>query len=382
MPKLNTSKVQSAKIGKHHDGDGLYLVVDGKGNRSWLLRGTLNRKRRAWGLGAVKHIGLADVREKAAEYRKHIRDGINPADALKKAAETTPTFADVAELAHKAKRDGWKNPKHVEQWINTLRTYAYPIIVKIPIDQIDTPDMLKVLQPIWLKNEETSRRVRQRLGAVMDFAVVNKWRTHRVHMDLLDDALPKQRKRDNQHAAMSYADFPKFISTMQDTLSASPTILTAARSGEVRLADWSEIDVEAAVWTVPADRMKMGREHRVPLSQAALSVLGERKEGLIFKGQRLGKALSDMSLLMPLKRAGLPITVHGFSSTFRDWCSEETGFSNEVQEMALAHAIKNKVEAAYRRGDLFDKRRALMDAWAAYCYPRENVVSTYNAKSV
>ncbi|MDA1029716.1 MAG: integrase arm-type DNA-binding domain-containing protein [Bacteroidetes bacterium] len=383
MSRLNTSKVQSAKAGKHHDGDGLYLVVDPKGNRSWLLRATLNGKRRAWGLGAAKNIGLADVREKAAEYRKQIRTGINPAEINKINVAAVQTFAETAEQAHKAKRDGWKNPKHAQQWINSLRTYAFPKIGNLPVDEIDTPEMLKVLQPIWLTKEETARRVRQRLGAVIDFAVVNKWRTHRVHMDLLDDALPKQKKRDSHHAALPYADLPQFMATINETVAASSTILnalkftilTAARSGEARLADWSEIDLEAATWTVPADRMKMGREHRVPLSDAALSVLGKRGEGLIFKGRKEGRALSDMSLLMPLKRAGLAITVHGFRSTFRDWSSEETGFSHEVQEMALAHTIGNKVEAAYRRGDLFEKRRALMDAWAAYCYPRENVVS-------
>ena len=388
MPRLNTTKVLTLKTGKYHDGDGLYLVVDQKGNRSWILRGTLNGRRRAWGLGGARNIGLADVREKAAEYRKQIRAGINPAEVRKINETALQTFAETAEQAHKAKRDGWKNPKHAQQWINSLRTYAFPKIGNLPIDKIDTPEMLKVLQPIWLTKEETARRVRQRLGAVIDFAVVHKFRTLRVHMDLLDDALPKQRKRENHHAAMAYADLPNFISTIQDTLSASSTILkaleftilTAARSGEVRLANWSEIDLEAAIWTIPADRMKMGREHRVPLSEAAMLVLGERTDGLIFKGQKADKPLSDMSLLMPLKRAGLAITVHGFRSTFRDWCSEETGFSHEVQEMALAHTIRNRVEAAYRRGDLFEKRRPLMSAWAAYCYPRENVVSILEAK--
>jgi integrase len=338
MPNLNATTVKAAKAGKHHDGDGLYLVVDAKGNRSWLLRSTLNGKRRAWGLGSTKHVSLADVREKAADYRKMIRAGINPAEALKAATVTTPTFSEVAVQAHEAKRDGWKNPKHVQQWINTLQTYAFPIIGNIPIDKIDTPDILKVLQPIWLEKEETARRVRQRLGAVIDYAVVNKWREHRVHMDLLDDALPKQKKRDGHHSALPYSDIPKFMASLRDTLSASQTILnaleftilTAARSGETRLAEWAEIDLENALWTVPASRMKMGKEHRVPLSDAALSALGEPSDGLIFKGLKDGKPLSDMSLLMPLKRSGMTITVHGFRSTFRDWCSEETGFSHEA----------------------------------------------------
>ena len=365
MPKLNMSKVQTANAGKHHDGDGLYLVVNQKGNRSWLLRATLNSKRRAWGLGAAKNIGLADVREKAAEYRRKIRSGINPAEAR-------------------------KNPKHAQQWINSLRTYAFLKIGNLPIDKIDTPEMLKVLQPIWLIKEETARRVRQRLGVVIDFAVVNKWRSHRVHMDLLDDALPKQKRKVRHHPALPYEDLPQFLATINDTITASPTILkalkftilTAARTAEVRLAHWSEIDLEASTWTLPAGRMKNGNEHRVPLSGAAVSLLGERGEGFIFKGQKEGKALSDMSLLMPLKRAGLAITVHGFRSTFRDWGSEETGFSHEVTEMALAHTIENKVEAAYRRGDLFEKRRALMDAWSAYCNSRENVVLITNTKSI
>ena len=239
MPRLNTSKVQTANTGKRHDGDGLYLVVDQKGNRSWLLRGTLNGKRRAWGLGAAKDIGLADVREKAAEFRKQIRAGVNPADARLNAKVAVPTFAEVAELAHEAKRAGWKNPKHSQQWINSLRTYASPKIGKLPVDEVDTPEMLQVLQPIWLTKEETARRVRQRLGAVIDFAVVHKWRTHRVHMDLLDDALPKQKKRDTHHAAIPYAQLPQFMATIRDTVTAAPTILnalqftilTAARSG-------------------------------------------------------------------------------------------------------------------------------------------------------
>ena len=390
MPKLNMSKVQTANAGKHHDGDGLYLVVNQKGNRSWLLRATLNSKRRAWGLGAAKNIGLADVREKAAEYRRKIRSGINPAEASKHNEAVVPTFAETAEQAHMVKRDGWKNPKHAQQWINSLRTYAFLKIGNLPIDKIDTPEMLKVLQPIWLIKEETARRVRQRLGVVIDFAVVNKWRSHRVHMDLLDDALPKQKRKVRHHPALPYEDLPQFLATINDTITASPTILkalkftilTAARTAEVRLAHWSEIDLEASTWTLPAGRMKNGKEHRVPLSGAAVSLLGERGEGFIFKGQKEGKALSDMSLLMPLKRAGLAITVHGFRSTFRDWGSEETGFSHEVTEMALAHTIENKVEAAYRRGDLFEKRRALMDAWSAYCNSRENVVLITNTKSI
>jgi integrase len=388
MPRLYGSKVQTAKTGKHHDGVGLYLVVNSAGNRSWLLRGTLNGKRRAWGLGGARNIALADVREIAADYRKKIRAGINPTEARKIATSSIPTFAEAAQKTYEAKRDGWKNSKHSQQWINTLQTYAFPKIGFLPVDEIDTPELLKVLQPIWLTKEETARRVKQRLGVVIDFAVVNKWRKHRVYIDLLDDALPKQKKTDNHHAALPYADIPEFLATIHDTVTASPTILnaltftilTAARSGETRFADWSEIDLEGAVWTVPAERMKMGKEHRVPLSNAALKVLGDHSEGFIFKGHKQGSALSDMSMLMTLKRAGLKFTVHGFRSTFRDWCSEETGFSHEVQEMALAHTIRNRAEAAYRRGDLLEKRRALMDAWGAYCYPRENVVSILDAK--
>ncbi len=388
MPKLNASKVQTAKTGKHHDGDGLYLVVNSKGNRSWLLRGTLNGKRRAWGLGSARNIALADVREIAADYRKKIRAGINPTEARKLATSSIPTFAEAAQKTYEAKRDGWKNSKHSQQWINTLQTYAFPKIGLLPVDEIDTPEMLRVLQPIWLTKEETARRVRQRLGAVIDFAVVNKWREHRVYIDLLDDALPKQKKRERHHAAIAYADLPNFLATMNDTLKTSSTItnailftiLTASRSGETRFADWSEINIETATWTIPAERMKTGKEHRVPLSMKALEILGEPSEGYIFKGKKQGCALSDTSLLMPLKRAGLKFTVHGFRSTFRDWCSEETGFSHEIQEMALAHTIRNRAEAAYRRGDLLEKRRALMDAWATYCFPRENIVSILDVK--
>jgi len=386
MTKLNITKVRTAGLGKHHDGNGLYFVVQKDGSRRWVQRGTLNGKRKEWGLGAASAIGLADVREKASDFRKQIRAGVDPSvDQKRKEATLSKiaTFKEVAEIVFQQRRPSWKNPKHAQQWINSLNTYVFPKLGDVPINEISSPDVHDVLDTIWLKIPETARRIRQRISVIIDYAVAKGWREHPISMTAVSSGLTDQPRKDSHHAALPHEEIPDFFSSMHTKLKSSEVvlkaleflILTAARTQEVRLAVWDEIDFDKNLWVIPADRMKMQRKHIVPLSPRCVEILMniEPCEGdeLIFKGIKNGRPLSDMSLLMPIKRAELGITVHGFRSSFRDWCAEETNFSREVAEMALAHSIGNKTEAAYRRGDLLKKRTELMALWSNYCLGHE-----------
>ncbi|MBT4017633.1 MAG: tyrosine-type recombinase/integrase [Alphaproteobacteria bacterium] len=386
MAMLKNTEVKNAKPGKHHDGAGLYLVASDK-SKKWVQRGTVNGRRREWGLGVYPAIGLADARNKAALYRKLISEGIDPSDERKRLlaeaaakAASTPTFEEVAREVYEANAPGWKNPKHQQQWINTLTTYAFPKIGGIPVDEVSTSDVLTVLQSIWMQKEETARRLRQRISVVIDYAVAKEWRDLPLHMAVVDKALPKQKKKVKNHLALDYANIPKFFTEL-GKLKTNPryrlalefTILVALRSSEVRLATWKEFDLNNQLWTIPASRMKMDQEHVVPLSDRAMEILEVMELGsddeYVFKGSRSnGQPYSDATLLQVLKRMKLGITVHGFRSTFRDWVSEETEFPDNVAEMALAHTISNKSEAAYRRGKLLKKRRDLMESWARYCH--------------
>jgi integrase len=270
-----------------------------------------------------------------------------------------------------------RNAKHVAQWLSTLEAYTFPTMGKRPVHAVDQADILRALAPIWTEKPETARRVRQRLRAVLDWAYASGHREGVNPVEGVDKALPKQRDRAVHHAAFPWRELPDLVARIaavdgMGALALRFAILTAARSGEVRGATWAELDMNAKVWTVPADRMKGGREHRVPLSDAAVDVLvaakamAGRSDELAFPSRQAARPLSDMTLAAVLKRLSVPVTVHGFRSTFRDWAEEATNFSHEVKEAALAHAIKNRVEAAYRRTDLFDKRTAMMDVWAAY----------------
>jgi integrase len=330
------------------------------------------------GLGSARDVTLARARELARQARANLAEGINPKDVRKGSKQAT--FGECADRVIEAMRPSWRNEKHAAQWKMTLLHYAAPLR-HLPVNKIDTDEVLSVLKPLWNAKPETASRLRGRIERVLDAAKAQglrsgenpaRWRGH------MDQLLPKRpRLTRGHHAAMAYLAVPGFVSNLQSrsavaALALEFAILTAARSGEVLGARWNEFDVHRAVWTVPAERMKAAREHRVPLSPRALRIVTDledsRTSDFVFSGEKAGRPLSGMSLEMVLRRMKVEgATVHGFRSSFRDWAAECTNFPNEVCEAALAHVIGNKAEAAYRRGDLFDKRRKLMDAWAAYC---------------
>ena len=378
--RLNARAVATiSRRGRHADGGGLYLSISPNGGRRWVFLFRWHGKPTEIGLGSARDVKLARARELAAQSRAKLAEGINPKDAARRPLEGA-TFGDCADRVIEAMRPSWRNSKHAAQWVTTLRDYAAPLR-RLPVDKITTDDVLSVLKPLWNDKPETASRLRGRIERVLDAAKAQglrsgenpaRWRGH------LDQLLPKrQRLTRRHHAAMSYAEVPAFISNLHArqataALALEFAILSAARSGEVLGAQWNEFDLDRAVWTIPAARMKGGREHRVPLSKRTLTILKTMHEGrngdFVFPGQKPGKPLSAIALEMVLRRMKIEeATVHGFRSAFRDWAAERTNVSNEVCEAALAHVIENKVEAAYRRGDLFDKRRKLMEAWASYC---------------
>jgi integrase len=389
--KLPPVALQKAmKPGMHADGGGLYLQVTASGAKSWIFRFMLNRRAREMGLGPLHTIPLAEARERARECRKLRLDGINPIEARETkraeerlAAATAMKFEQCAERYIAAHRSGWRNRKHAAQWLSTLQAYVYPVFGSLPVQAIDTGLVMKVLEPIWQTKPETASRVRGRIEAVLDWATVRGHRKGenparwRGHLDKLLPARGKVRKVAH-HPALPYADIGNFVAALREQEGVAARaleflILTAARTSEVIGARWQEeFDLEGKLWTVPADRIKGGKEHRVPLSGAALAIIEAMKEiresEFVFPGGRAGKPLSNMAMLKVLERMGrTDLTAHGFRSTFRDWAAERTSYPREVAEMALAHAVGDKVEAAYRRGDLFTKRRRLMEEWARHC---------------
>ncbi|GJE48405.1 Prophage integrase IntS [Methylobacterium tardum] len=377
---LTTVQMRALKTpGRYADGHGLYLVVDPSGSKRWLLRIVVQGKRRDIGLGGASLVTLAEAREKALAYRKTARDGGDPLAERRRAQLTVPTFAEAAETVHSEHKATWRNPKHAAQWINTLRTYAIPHFGAKRVDQIETPDVLRALAPIWLTKGETASRVRQRIGTVLDWAKAAGHRSGDNPVEGVTRGLPRQGEREEHHAALPYAEVPAFVARLRamsgqgeiGRLAFEFLILTAARTSEVLDARWGEIDEAQALWTVPAARMKAGREHRVPLSARAAEVLARAKvlggnSALVFPGRNGARPLSNMVFLMALRRMKLPITAHGFRSSFRDWAAEATTLPREVAEMALAHVVENRVEAAYRRGDLLAKRREMMEQWATF----------------
>jgi integrase len=406
--KLTAIEVAKAKGPKVlHDGGGLYLRVapnrrdaDGKekpGSRAWVFRFQLDGKRRDMGLGPYPDILLAEARRRATEHRNQRRDGIDPLNAKtaqrqaqRLAVAKGRTFRQCAAQFIEKNRAGWRNPKHRQQWENTLATYVYPVIGDLPVAAIDAGLVVQVLDPIWTEKPETASRVRGRIEAVLDAATVRgfrqgpnpaQWKGNLAHILPAHSRIRKVA----HHAALPFDEMPQFLAALRTRGGMAAralefAALTAARTGEVLGARWGEFDLAAKVWTVPANRMKAGREHRVPLSEAALAVLEQvrplalMKDGKsdpaapVFPGPRRALPMSNMTLLMLLRRMKRDdLTAHGFRSTFSDWAAERTAYPREVVEMALAHAIENKVEAAYRRGDLFEKRRRLMEAWAQHC---------------
>ena len=380
---LTTVQVRALKTaGRHADGHGLYLVVDPSGAKRWLLRIVVQGKRRDIGLGGASLVTLAEAREKALAYRKTARDGGDPLAARRRAQVTVPTFAEAAETVHAEHKATWRNAKHAAQWITTLRTYANPHFGTKRVDQIETPDILRALSPIWLTKGETASRVRQRISTVLDWAKAAGHRSGDNPVEGVTRGLPRQGEREEHHAALPYAEVPAFFARLRamsgqgeiGRLAFQFLILTAARTGEVLGACWSEIDMAGALWAVPASRMKAGREHRVPLSGRAVEVLTQAKvlagdSALVFPGRDGVKPRSNMVFSMALRRMKVQVTAHGFRSSFRDWAAEATNLPREVAEMALAHTIENRVEAAYRRGDLLSKRRELMAQWAVFVDP-------------
>ncbi len=412
MGKLTALGVKTAvAAGRYEDGDGLALVVKAAGTRSWVLKTQVGGKRREFGLGSAKSVSLAEAREKADAVRRQYRSGLDPVAEKRKVEVAVPTFRAASQQAHGEQQAGWRNAKHRAQWLSSLEAYAFPSLGSTTVDKIDGPMIRDALLPIWLDKPETARRVRQRIGAVLDWAYAKGHRATEAPMRSLSKGLPRQPKKDGHFAALPYEDLPALMRTLGETesigrLALQFLIFTAARSGEVRGARWSEIDMAAAVWTVPAERMKAGKQHLVPLSAPALGVLKRMAEvasdDLVFPGitgratdvanpgrgrpgaltRVVGKRpMSDMTLTKVLRTAGATdATVHGMRSTFRDWAAEQTAFPGEVVEAALAHTIQNKVEAAYRRTNYLEKRRGLMDAWASFLAARPaNVVSLSSA---
>ena len=392
---LTAMSVKNAKPGRHADGAGLYLLVKPNGSRSWVFRFMLRGKSRDVGLGTAGPGGLslAEARDEAAALRLKVRAGIDPLDERKKVEQAAAasareernaavTFRSVAASYIAANSDSWRNAKHKQQWRNTLETYVYPVIGDLPVGDIRTYHVLRILEPIWKSKAETASRIRGRIETVLDSAKAHGYRTGenparwRGHIEQILPARTKLSR--GHHRAMPYEALPTFLDKLRTKQGIAPlalefTILTAARTGEVIGAKWDEVDLASAVWTIPAERMKAAAEHRVPLSPRAIEVLETIRPlhaEYVFPGQRGGK-LSNMAMGMLLRRMGSDCTVHGFRSSFRDWAAEQTSYPYEVAEMALTHTISNAVERAYRRGDLFQKRRKLMDAWATYCMAKE-----------
>jgi integrase len=388
MGKLTARKVETAKPGKYGDGSGLQLAVAPTGAKKWVLRFLWQGKAREMGLGSFPEVSLAEAREKALAGRRFARGGVDPI-AERRKDRGIPTFGELADEIADQLAEGFRNEKHKAQWRMTLTVYAEPLRAK-PVDKIETTDLLAVLRPIWQEKPETASRLRGRIERVLNAAKAKgyrsgenpaAWRGH------LDNLLPKQQKlARGHHAAMPYADVPAFVARLRErqavaALALEFAILTAARSGEVLGARWPETDLDAKVWTIPPERMKAAREHRVPLSDRALGILNQMKESrtgdYIFPGSVSGRPLSVMAMDMVLRRIGESVTVHGFRSSFRDWAGNETHFPRELAEHALAHVIGDKAEQAYRRSDALARRRELMDAWARFCDvgAGENVVA-------
>lgn len=403
MPKkvnrLSAVKVASTKKpGLYADGDGLYLQVTKSGSRSWIFRFKSGRRSRDMGLGSLNTVGLGEAREMAAECRRRRLHGFDPIEARKSErvqvqleAARSITFDDCRDKFIASHRVAWANDKHRMQWERTLETYVTPVFGTLPVQSVDVAVVTKALEPIWTTKPETAGRIRGRIERILDWAKARGFRQGenparwRGHLDIL--LAPRARvRRIRHHAALPYGELPGFLANIRERGAVAAralefAILTAARTGEVLGARWEEFDLENQVWTVPASRMKAKREHRVPLSPAAIAVVKRlnaiRQNEFVFPGERPHKPLSNMSMLMMLRRIGREdMTVHGFRSTFRDWAAEQTNFSREVAEAALAHVITDRTEAAYRRGDLFEKRRRLMAAWATFCQTQPSLGST------
>ena len=376
--RLSAARVKSAPPGKHHDDHGLILLVRATGGRSWVQRLTIHGVRRDIGLGGYPWVSLAEARDLAYDNRRVARRGGDPRTARRKTVKVPPTFAEAATTVIALYQPAWKaGAKTAALWRSTLDTYAFPVIGGKSVADVDSADVLSILSPIWTAKPETARKVRNRIGAVMKWSIAEGHRDTDPAGEAIVKALPPTPRMRAHHRALPYPALPATIETVRacDALVSTKLafeflVLTACRSGEVRLATWEEIDLDAATWTIPAARMKVKRDHRVPLSDRALAVLAEARaladrSGLVFPSAT-GRAMSDSTLSKLLRGLDIEAVPHGFRSSFRDWAGERTNAPREVAEAALAHVVKDKTEAAYARSDLFDRRRKLMDQWAVF----------------
>jgi len=382
MP-LTALKVRHAPPGRHADMYGLYLVVRNTGSRSWILRLQRGGRRRDFGLGSAAEVSLAEARIAVADYRRMIRNGVDPVKELGLRRKSAPNFETVARACYEAMKGGWKNGKH-PSWMPSLENHVFPTIGKKAINAVDSAAVLSVLEPIWLTIPETAKRILQRIGTTLDYAHIKGFVPEEISLRSVTRGLPRQMHQVTHLAAMPYAKVPAFMKKLavvensvgRDALKL--TVLTAVRSNETRFATWGEFDLDEATWSIPGSRMKMKQPHLVPLSPPALALMRRLRdqrialdgkldpEQLVFVGLK-GKAISDVTMMKAIRDMNITgITVHGFRSSFTDWTAEQTDFPKEVADKALAHRIPNAVEAAYRRTDFFEKRRALMTEWAAF----------------
>jgi len=386
MAKLTALAVKNlTKPGRHGDGDGLYLYISPSGTKSWVQRIVVDGRRRDIGLGSYSTVGLASARSIAQDNRTAVAEGRDPVAEKREGREAThkptpsiPTFSEAAACVIALYRPTWRNTKHAAQWESTLATYVHPVMGRKGVDDISRADVMEVLTPIWTSKAETASRVRQRIETVMDWAIAQGYRQDNPASRSLLKVLPKTQRLKQHHLALPYGQVPGVMALVRECNANAPIklafeflVLTAGRSGEVRDAEWGEIDWDSATWEVPASRMKAKRPHRVPLSGRAMEILGQAlelsdRQGLIFPGMREGAPLSSMTFTNLLRRLGIPAVPHGFRSSFRDWVIEQTSTPWAVAEASLAHSVGNSTEAAYMRSDLLDQRRPLMDAWSRF----------------
>jgi integrase len=386
MTRLTATAVRAAKEpGRYGDGAGLFLEIGGKGAKSWIVRVQKAGRQRDIGLGSASKVSLAEARVRAAKVRTEMEAGLDLVAERRKAGGI-PSFRKTAALVFEQNRKTWKNGHHQWQWMRTLEIFAFPAIGDLAVSEVTGPMVRDLLADIWLTKPETARRVRQRIGAVLDWAYSKGWREAEAPMRSITKGLPRQPRSDKHYAALPYTDVPGFLSQLRSApvtfgrLALDALILTATRSGEVRGAAWEELDLEVALWTIPAARMKAGKAHVVALCPEAVAVFRRAEtrrisgEPLVFPSAKRCQPLSDMTLIKIMRDMNAPATPHGFRSSFRDWAADLTDFPGEVAEAALAHSVPDKVVAAYRRTDFLEKRRALMAAWGAYCAQREDEV--------
>lgn len=377
---LTAVRVRHATMpGRYADGNGLYLLVTPSGSKQWVLRTVVKGKRCDVGLGGLSLTSLSEAREEAARLRKVARTGGDPLAERRRARVSVPTFEQAAREVHTAHAAAFRNEKHKAQWLASLAADVFPVFGNRRVDQIESADVLRALSAIWLTKPETARRVRQRIKVVLDWAKASGFRSGDNPVDGVTKVLPKQRSTEAHHAALPYGQLPAFLHALRSAKAGASVklafellILTAARTSEVLRASWNEFDLDGKTWTIPATRIKAGREHRVPLSPRCIEIL-ERVQTLsnggqyVFPGRTANRPLSNMAFLMVLRRMNRgDLTAHGFRSSFRDWTAEKTNVPRAVAEAALAHVVKNKTEAAYHRTDLFERRRELMQAWSAF----------------